>query len=167
VETPLVPSVQLIMDRITCLAGQALDVKAVCASVLDGNHGLLTSSYGLPVPTALLISHSFRKYVIASLRPLVVADGKRDRLVSDNPAVRDGTVRACIAMPLRRANGRAVGTLLAMDGKPRNWAAREMDLMETLSNVIVSELELTNVVRRASRSDVSSMSFPAKSGAVE
>lgn len=157
----LAPSIQEALDRITYLAGEALDVPAVCASLVDSERRLLTSSYGLPVPTALLLSHAFRKHVVASRRPLVVADGRRDPLVAHNPAVRDGTVRACVGMPFSTADGRAVGTLLAMDQRPRRWGAPQLDLLGKLSALIVSEMELGAAVRRASQCDVSSESVPA------
>ena len=150
----LAPSTQEALDRITYLAGEALDVAAVCASLVDTERRLLTSCYGLPLPTAMLLSHTFRKHVVASRRPLVVADGRNDPLVANNPAVRDGTVRACVGMPLRRTDGRSVGTLLAMDPKPRQWTAPQLDLLSKLSALIVGEMELGAAVRRASQDDV-------------
>lgn len=138
----LAPSTQQTLDRITTLAGEALAVPAVCASLVDADRRLLTSSYGLPVPTALLVSHSFRKQVVAFRRPLVVTDARRDPLVARNPAVRDGTVRACVAMPLGTTDGRAVGTLLAMDQEPREWTAPQIDFLSKLSALIVHEMEL-------------------------
>ena len=158
----LVPSTQAAMDRITCLAGEALDVPAVCASLVDAERRLVTSSYGPPVSTALLLSHAFRKHVVASRRPLVVADGRNNPLVAHNPAVRDGTVRACAGMPLRRPDGRLVGTLLVMDRKPRQWTVSQLDLLEKLSALIVSEMEMGAAVRRASQGDASSESGPAR-----
>jgi hypothetical protein len=125
-----VASPQAALDRITLLAGEALGVAAVCASLVDAEGQLLTSSYGMPVSTALLVSHAFRKHVVG--------------------------------MPLHGADGRAVGTLMAMDRKPRRWTNPQLELMGTLSTMIVREMELVGVVRRASRSDVSSVSVPAK-----
>ena len=156
----IAPSTQATQDRITYLAGEALEVPAVCASVVDAERRLLMSSYGVPVSTALLLSHAFRKHVVASRRPLVVDDGRRDRLVAHNPAVRDGSVRACVGMPLGTADGRPVGALLAMDQKPRRWTPRQLDLLGKLSALIVSEMELGVAVRRASRRDVRSESEP-------
>jgi GAF domain-containing protein len=157
------PSTQAALDRITSLASEALDAAAVCTSLVDPEGHLLTSSCGLPVSTALLISHSFRNHLVASRRPLVVSDGRRDPLMARNPAVRDGTVRACLGVPLRRADGRAVGTLLAMDTRPRPWTAPQLDLLGRLSALIVGEMELGAAVRRASQRDVGSESSPALS----
>jgi GAF domain-containing protein len=151
--TPLGPPMQEALDRVTYLAGQALDAPAVCVSLVDAERRLLASSYGLPVPTALLISHAFHKHIVASRRPLVVADGRRDPLVAQNPAVRDGTVRSCVGMPFGTADGRTIGTLLAMDPRPRRWTAPQLDLLDKLSALIVSEVEVGVAVRRTWRSD--------------
>jgi GAF domain-containing protein len=141
----LAPSTQEALDCITYLAGEALEVAAVCASLVDRERRrFLASSYGLPVPTALLISHAFQKQVVATGHPLVVSDGPIDPLVAHNPAVRDGTVRSCVGMPLGTADGRAVGILLAIDHKPRQWTAQQLDLLGKLSALIVSEIELAS-----------------------
>ena len=153
--TPLGPPMQEALDRVTYLAGQALDAPAVCVSLVDAERRLLASSYGLPVPTALLISHAFHKHIVASRRPLVVADGRHDPLVAQNPVVRDGTVRSCVGMPFGTADGRTIGTLLAMDPRPRRWTAPQLDLLDKLSALIVSEVEVGAAVRRTWRTEVS------------
>jgi len=142
--------VQGALDRITTLAGEVLGVPTVCLSVVDAEHHLQASSFGLSVPAALLLSYTFRSHVVSSRRPLVVGDGRLEPLLARNPAIRDGTVRACVGMPLRTADGRAVGTLMAMDRKVRRWTIPELDLLRKLSALIVSEMELGAAVRRAS-----------------
>jgi GAF domain-containing protein len=154
----LASSMQETLDRITCFAGGALNVPAVCASLVTSERRLLTSTYGLPVPTALLVSHAFRRHLEAS-RPLVVADGRRDPLVAHNPLVRDGTVRACLGMPLGTVRGRQVGTLLAMDRRPRRWTAPQLDLLGQLSALIVNEIEL-GADRLTPRADAGLASAP-------
>ena len=146
---PLTPPMQEALDRVTHLAGQALDAPAVCVSLVDAERRLLASSYGVPVPTALLISHAFHKHIVASRRPLVVADGRHDPMVAQNPVVRDGTVRACVGMRFRTADGGAIGTLVAMDHRPRRWTAAQLDLLGRLTALIVSEMELRAAVRTA------------------
>src|SRR6185295_19433067 len=86
-------STQEMLDRFTFVTGEALKVTAVCVSLVRVDRRLMTSSYGLPASTGLLLSHAFRKLVVSSRRPLVVADARRDPQLTGNPAVRDGTVR--------------------------------------------------------------------------
>jgi signal transduction protein with GAF and PtsI domain len=136
------PTAQEALDRITYLAGEALDVAAVCAALVDAQRRLMASSYGLPIVTALLLSHAFRTQVLATRRPLVVADGPSDPRVAHNPAVRDGTVRACVGMPLGAAGGRVVGTLLAFDQRPRRWTTPQLDLLGELSAAVVNVVEV-------------------------
>lgn len=131
----------VVLDRFTQLAGRALNVPVACVSLVDADRRLRMSSYGLPAPTALLVSWSFMRQVTASGRPLVVTDGRRHPLAARNAAVRDGTVAACVAMPLVRSEGRAVGTLLVMDRKPRQWSAAQLDLLRKLSARIVRQVE--------------------------
>ena len=96
---------------------------------------------------------------MACSRPLVVTDGWRHPLVAKIPAVRDGTVRACVGMRIGAPDGRVVGTLLAMDRNPRGWTAAELALLGKLCALIASEVEL-NAVPRALLSGVSSESVP-------
>lgn len=162
--TLVVSSTQETLDRVTCIVGETLNVPAVCASLVDADEQLVMSSYGVPVSTALLLSHAFRKHVVASTHVLVVDDGRSDPMVAHNPTVRDGTVRACVGVPLRTTKGRPVGTLLAMDRRARRWTASQLDLMASLSILIVSEVELGVAVRRASQGGVSSKSVPVRQG---
>jgi hypothetical protein len=160
----LVPSTQEALDRITYVAGETLDVDVVCASLVDAQRRLVVSSYGQPAPAALLLSHAFRRHVSASRRPLVVADGRRDPLVARNPVVRDGTVRACVGVRLGTTEGRAVGTLLALDHRPRRWTTRQLVLLGELAVAIVSEVELEAAVRRAPPGDAGSARVPVTPG---
>ncbi|HEX9630977.1 MAG TPA: GAF domain-containing protein [Gemmatimonadales bacterium] len=130
------------LDRVTQLAGRVLDVPVVCASLVGADRRLVTSSCGLSAPAALLVSWPFMKQVVASRRPLVVTDGRRDPLVARNPAVRDGTVTAYVGVPLVAPDGRAVGTLSVMDRKPRRWSAAQLDLLRALSARIVGDVAL-------------------------
>lgn len=133
------PSTQELLDYITCLAREQLDVAAVCLSLVDTERRLLASSDGLPVPLALLLSHAVRRHILESNCPLVVSDGRRDPLVAHIPALRDGMVGACVGMPLRTADDRTVGILLAMDQQPRLWTAPQIALLERLSSLIARE----------------------------
>jgi len=145
------PGSQGALDRITSLAGEMLDVGLVCATLVDAQRRLVASSYGLAAPLVLLLSYAFRKRVVMSRRPLIVVDGQRDAAVADLRAVRDGSVQACVGLPLEAADGRPIGTLLVMDQQPRQWTAGEMDVLHGIAALIVCEMELRAAVRRASR----------------
>lgn len=135
------PTCSRALDRLTRLAGRVLDVPVACASLVGADRRLVMSSVGLPAPAALLVSWSFMRQVVASRRPLVVTDGRRDFLAARHPGVRDGTVTAYVGMPLVTSSSRVVGTLSVIDCKPRRWSARQLDLMRALAVRIVGEVE--------------------------
>lgn len=149
------------LDRLTQLAGRALDVPVVCASLVGADRRLVTSSCGLSAPAALLVAWPFLKQVVASRRPLVVTDGRSDPVAARNPAVRDGTVTAYVGMPLVAPDGRAVGTLFVMDRKPRSWSTAQLDLLRTLSTRIIGEVGLGAPAQGQSRWSSTRMTVPA------
>lgn len=142
------------LDRLARLAARELAAPVVCLSLVDTDRRLVTAVYGLSAPAALLASWSFMNQVIATRRPLVVPDGRRDPVAARNPAVRDGTVTAYIGTPLIASNGRAVGTLSVMDRRPRRWGAPQIDLLRALSAWAVREVGLgASGVARGPRSE--------------
>lgn len=127
------PTNQVAFDQLTRTVARELDAPWVCLSLLDGEGRLLASSYGMPTASALLISWSFDKEVIASGLPLVVADGARNAVTARAAAVRDGTVAAYCGMRIIDSRGMSVGTLSVMDRKPREWSAAQLDVLRMRS----------------------------------
>lgn len=125
------------LDRLTDLVAHILDVPVVCLSLINGERQLLTSSSGLAAPIALLLSHSFSRHVSALRQPVVVGDGRADPLVAHNPAVMDGMVTAFAGTPLVTEDGRAIGTLCAMDYKPHDWTEGNLSLLRELPSFIL------------------------------
>lgn len=82
---------------------------------------------------------SFCGHAICERQPLVVPDSLKDPRFADNPLV-TGTpfVRAYLGVPLITADGYALGTLCAIDHKPKYWTPRETLLVSELASVIVA-----------------------------
>jgi len=137
--TPLATSTPKELDRITRLAGEYLDVAAVCVTMVDGRGRLVVSCYGIAVPTALLLTHALRRHLTPARSILVVPDASLDHRLAGSPTVRDGTVRACVAISLRGTGGRAVGSLVVMDPQPRHWMPHELDSLLDLSVMLVRQ----------------------------
>ncbi len=138
--TPLATSTPKELDRITRLAGERLDVAAVCATLVDGGGRLVASCYGLDVPMALLVTHALRHHLNRAPYLLVVTDATCDPRLADSPVVRDGTVRACVGIRLRGRDRVGVGSLLLLDPKPRPWTPSQLDSIRKLSDLIENEL---------------------------
>jgi GAF domain-containing protein len=127
------------VERYTRLVRRVLDVPVVCISLFDAEGWLTTSSHGLPPPNAMLIAWSFLKRTEPTGRPLVIEDARADPCVMRMPVVQDGRVAAYLGMKLVAPTGRVVGTLSAMDEKPRRWSARDLGFTRRLGGRIVAE----------------------------
>jgi len=114
-------------DRFTELAARVLGVPIVSLALVGPCHGVVTSSTGLSPALVLLLAHRFSRHVAASRRPLVIGDARAHPLGANTPAVRDGLVTAYAGVPLFDARGRTLGTLCAMDTRPRAWSREQLE----------------------------------------
>ncbi|MGO9901674.1 MAG: GAF domain-containing protein [Solirubrobacteraceae bacterium] len=99
------------------------------------------------------LSHSFCQHVVSSRKPLVVEDARESALLSDNLAIRDLGVIAYAGMPLALNDGHAVGALCAIDGKPRRWSERDLQILEDLAAAVKTLLDLRSVLVKQSLHD--------------
>ena len=129
------------VERLTRAVAREMNAPVACVSLFGGDRGFQMSSFGMPAPSALLFSWQFMTEIVATGHPLVLKDGQSDVTASRNPAVRDGTLAAYAGMPLVASDGRTVGTLAAMDGRPRRWTPRQLERLRSLSFEVVTELE--------------------------
>jgi GAF domain-containing protein len=127
------------VERYTRLVRRVLGVPVVCISLFDADGWLTTSSHGLPPPNAMLIAWSFLKRTSTTGQPLVIEDARVDPRVMRMPVVHDGTVAAYLGMKLVAPDGCVVGSLSAMDEKPRRWSARDLGFTRQVGGRIVAE----------------------------
>lgn len=74
---------------------------------------------------------------------MVVPDATQDDRFKDNPHVTaDNGVRFYAGMPLTTADGQNIGTICAIDSKPRQFSSHEVEIFKELARVAMSELEL-------------------------
>ncbi len=129
-------------DRITRIVCRVLSVPMSTVTFLDGHRQWFKSRQGLDAAeTARDIS--FCRIPIAEGRPLIVTDALADPRFRENPLVLDGPrIRFYAGAPLRGADGVCIGTLCAMDTKPRTLDENEIGIFLDLARIVESELEL-------------------------
>ncbi len=135
-----------IFDRLTELAAKALGVPVVLMSLVDTNRQFFKSKFGLPDELAAIretpLSHSFCQFVTASDEPLVISDARKYPLVCDNPAVRDLNVVAYAGVPLITTDGQTLGSVCAIDIKPRLWSRADVETLSAVAAQMMSEINL-------------------------
>ena len=128
-------------ERITRLACKSLNVPISAVSLVDGERQWFKSIQGLNVSETPR-DVAFCAYAIMENTPFVVSDAMRDERFRDNPLVTsDPSIRAYAGCPLDLGDGLRVGTLCAIDTKPRNFSAAELAVLEDLAAMVLSELQ--------------------------
>jgi GAF domain-containing protein len=145
-ESGLASAADADMDGIAERVRRRLGVPIALVSLVHPHQQVFPGMAGLPEPwaaeRAMPLSHSFCRHVIVSATPLVVADAREHPLVRENAAVEDIGVVAYAGMPLLDGAGHVLGTLCAIDSRPRRWSATELETLEDLAHACGSELRL-------------------------
>ncbi len=130
-------------DRITMLLRTALDVPIALISVVDADRQWFKSCMGLD-STGTRRSESFCAYTILSDDPLIVPDALLDPRFSDNPDVhRPPSIRFYAGLPLCASGGERLGSLCAIDTRPRAIERRHIEILRALARI--AEAELNNL----------------------
>jgi GAF domain-containing protein len=138
-------------DRFTLLVHKALHTPVTLISLVDRDRQFFKSAVGLPEPWATRrqtpLTHSFCKYVVGSGDPLVVEDARLNPLLKDSPAVSELGAIAYAGVPLRSGDGHVIGTLCAIDPRPRTWDADEVEFLQHLGAILMVHIELRAQLR--------------------
>ena len=141
-------------DRLTRVAAALLDVPVSLVSFVDPGRQFFVSCLGLGEPWRSAretpLSHSFCQHCVVAAAPFVVDDARLHPLVRDSPAIDELGVVAYAGVPITSADGSVLGTLCAIDSKPRAWTEEDVALLSDLAAAAVSELERRTLVQQLS-----------------
>ncbi|MEU1837277.1 SpoIIE family protein phosphatase [Micromonospora chersina] len=140
-------------DRFARLVGDLLDVPVALVSLVTAERQFFPGATGLPEPWAgrreTPLSHSFCQHVVDVEVPMVLPDARLHPRVRRNLAIEDLGVVAYAGMPLTDLDGRVLGSLCAIDSKPRAWTAEQLRTLADLAAACSSELRLRIAVEGA------------------
>ena len=133
-------------DRFASLVKRLLGVPVALISLVDDKRQFFPGQVGLAEPwdakRETPLSHSFCQHVVIEGEAKVFPDARIYAQVRDNLAIPDLGVIAYAGMPLTDADGRTLGSLCAIDTKPRAWTRTELQTLHDLSQACSSELRL-------------------------
>lgn len=140
-------------DRLARLVTKVLHAPVALVSLVAGDHQFFKSCIGLPEPWASArrtpLTHSLCQHVVRSGAPLVVADARVHPLVRESLAITEMNVIAYAGVPLATPQGFVLGSLCAIDVRPRAWAGEEMDMLHDLAAPVMTHIELLAATRKA------------------
>jgi GAF domain-containing protein len=128
-------------DRIARFVADELEVPIALVSLIDDERQWFKARIGLD---ACSTSRDVAFCAHAILRPavMVVPDATRDPRFADNPLVTGPPgIRFYAGAPLQLRDGARVGTLCAIDTRPRAIDEVDAAVLGTLARLVVEELE--------------------------
>ena len=129
-------------DRITRIVAETIGVPIALVSLVDETRQWFKAKHGLnadETPRDI----AFCSHAILGDKPLVIQDAAQDPRFSDNPLVMsDPSIRFYAGAPLKTTDGVNLGTLCAIDRRPRQLSDTHRQLLEDLAKIVVDEFEL-------------------------
>jgi len=132
-------------DDITALAAYLCNVPIAMISLVDESRQWFKSKLGLnesETPRDV----AFCAHAILQTEPLIVRDALKDMRFADSALVtRSPHIRFYAGFPLASPEGFALGSLCAIDRKPRQLTAEQKGAMQALARQVMALLELRRV----------------------
>lgn len=129
-------------EQITQLVTRMLNVPIALVSLVDKDRQWFKAKCGLHSSESSR-DVSFCAHVVFSEEPLVIPDTHQDERFSDNPLVTEAPfIRCYLGVPLITQRGFTLGTLCAIDTRPREFSEAQVELMVQLSDLVIKQLDL-------------------------
>lgn len=132
-----------VFDRLTRLLAHTLGTPIALVSLIDEHRQWFKSRVGLNVSETPR-DQAFCAHAILDGEPLlVVPDAYLDERFADNPLVLGAPhIRAYAGAPIRTQGGLALGTLCAIDTRPRAFTAVELQILQDMADMVAREMHL-------------------------
>ena len=130
------------LDRVVGLIKEIFTVEIGIVSLIDAHRQWYKSCAGMPVDE-MPRQDTFCRYVVDSEEPIIVQDATRDIRFSQHPAVTgEGHIRFYAGVPLKTKTGHTIGTVCAIDRRPRSFGNRDLTILTELSGVAMDRISL-------------------------
>lgn len=129
-------------EDLTALVAHILDVPISLVSLVDRDRQWFKSRRGLSAEQTPR-DVSFCGHAVASKDVLVVPNALEDERFADNPLVTgEPRVIFYVGVPLITAGQYALGTLCAIDNRPREVSPEQLELLSALARQAMNQIEL-------------------------
>lgn len=133
-------------DRITRIVCRALEVPISAVSLIDERRQWFKSVQGLAVRETPR-DVAFCAHAILRDDPLIVTDATADPRFADNPLVRgEPHIRFYAGLPLSLPGSLRIGTLCAIDSRPRDLTEEQLQILTDLRSIVETELRLKSAL---------------------
>ncbi|WP_300395616.1 sensor domain-containing diguanylate cyclase [Henriciella sp.] len=129
-------------DRIVRLVRAIFRVDIAFIAIIDAHRQWYKAISGMEGEEAPL-NETFCLHTLNKNEMMVIPDASKDPVFSNNPFVAGKTnIRFYAGVPLKTRKGFAVGTLCAIDRKPRAFSDEDVQVLQDLADIVVDQMEL-------------------------
>jgi diguanylate cyclase (GGDEF)-like protein len=129
-------------DRLVRLIKEIFTVDIGIVSFIDAHRQWYKACSGLPVDE-MPRGDTFCRHVVDCEDTIIVQDATRDPRFASNPAVTgEAHIRFYAGVPLKTADGHTVGTVCAIDTKPRSFGNKDLVILRELAGVAMDRVEV-------------------------
>lgn len=134
-------------DRITRIISAALDTPVAFVTFVEAHRIWFKSAYGAEVQECGR-EGAFCDVTVTQNSRLIVEDARLDSRFVKSPFVNGPAgFRFYAGMPLRTRDGTSIGTLCAMDTRPRALSERQLQVLDDMAALVIDELELRQAAK--------------------
>lgn len=131
-----------VFDRITRLVTVLLKVPMATVTLIDANRQWFKSKVGMDVNETPR-DVAFCAHTVVKAAPLIVSDACKDERFAHNPYVTQANgLRFYAGIPLKNSQGFVLGSLCAVDTKPRTLSSEELAALQALADIVTDEIQL-------------------------
>lgn len=133
-------------ESITRMVCMMLNVPVSAFTLIDAERQWFKSIQGLHA-TENTLPESMCAYTILEDEVMVVPDTKKDDRFSDNPMINgeNADISFYAGCPVRAPDGRKIGSLCAIDMKPRDIPPEHIHILRDLAQMLESELKVAQL----------------------
>lgn len=130
-------------ERIVRLIKQIFSIDIGIVSLIDGHRQWYKACSGLSADEVSL-EDTFCRCVVDCDEPIIVQDATKDSRFFKHPSVTgEDHIRFYAGVPLRTKAGHMIGTVCAIDRRPRSFSSRDLDILTELAGAAMDRIELT------------------------
>ena len=134
-------------DRFTHLVQTVLNVPICAVSLIDAERQWFKSCAGLDA-TETSRDISFCTHTIQARVPMNIPDATEDPRFAENPLVTGAPhIRSYLGIPLSSPDGYNLGSLCAIDTKPRVFEPAQVEVLKSFAALITDEMELRRIAQ--------------------
>lgn len=145
-------------DKIAVLAAQIFDTPIAQVTFVDRDRVFFKTNISPLAATEINRKDSFCAVAILNDQTTIIEDILTVPSLIENPFVTmENGVRFYAGAPLKTPEGLQLGTVCVLDTQPRSVSTKQLQMLETLSSIVMDELELRLATRNALRTQTDMM----------